>query len=507
MKIGILLLTITNPYFPDNIQKYLNDSVVLYIHPKYPEQIENKYKKYIIDKKKIIETGWAKFSLVEATINLLEESINDGCDYVYLISGDTFILNKPTLNKCSCFNFIKKYDIHNKELNILYKTAQWWGLTNNDAKIIINTRHKYKKIIMEIKTDIKIDGAYDELYFLSVLKNENKNYVFENKQQMYVKWLNNVKYLMHPITFNKLTTFNMFSIRNYIFMRKCSKDFKYEITNTKKTLYIFIIGTETNRKKILDLDLENMDYIILDGFNYNVISIDIEERIMKNMFYRIPVLWKQSINAIYSLLKDPLLSQWKNIIILPEVCNYTDIFNNKIIKMNDFTKSFKIKDCDNNIVQIFLNNNDYIQLFKKIKQNIIFQFEKNKTITNEIFLNKINNIKNNKQFCIVYIHNNKIDKIINNSNNKLIDLINELFKMIVIYNLQQINGIYIFYLKPKDTNEIIDFPTFYLSKTNDNLPFYLINNYANIFNNVIIEENHIYYYIYQLFKYYDKLII
>ena len=40
--------------------------------------------------------------------------------------------------------FIKKYDIHNKGLNILYKTAQWWGLTNNDAKKILSALENLK---------------------------------------------------------------------------------------------------------------------------------------------------------------------------------------------------------------------------------------------------------------------------------------------------------------------------------------------------------------------------
>ncbi len=39
MKIGLLMLSYENPLFPDNINKYIQNSVKLYIHPKYPDKI------------------------------------------------------------------------------------------------------------------------------------------------------------------------------------------------------------------------------------------------------------------------------------------------------------------------------------------------------------------------------------------------------------------------------------------------------------------------------------
>jgi hypothetical protein len=55
-----------------------------------------------------------------------------------------------------------------------YKTSQWWLLTKHDANIIIKSQKKYLELFKQIK--IKLDGAFDEYYFLTVLKDINKNY-------------------------------------------------------------------------------------------------------------------------------------------------------------------------------------------------------------------------------------------------------------------------------------------------------------------------------------------
>ena len=89
--IGLLLLTVDNPYFEDNIKQFINSNIKLYIHAKYPEKLSPFLKKYII--KDLIETAWGDISLVDASINLLKSSFND-CDYFYLLSGDTFIINE-----------------------------------------------------------------------------------------------------------------------------------------------------------------------------------------------------------------------------------------------------------------------------------------------------------------------------------------------------------------------------------------------------------------------------
>ena len=60
----------------DNIIKDYNiDNINIYIHAKYPEKVNKKYKKYII-KNLIKQTDWCEYSIVKATINLLKEALS-----------------------------------------------------------------------------------------------------------------------------------------------------------------------------------------------------------------------------------------------------------------------------------------------------------------------------------------------------------------------------------------------------------------------------------------------
>ncbi len=299
MKIALLLLTIDNPNFPDNLKKYLNENTKLYIHAKYPEKLDSFFNKNII--KNLIETKWGDLSLVNASINLLEESYKD-CDYFYLISGDTYIINQLEIFDLSCFDLMKEY-------NGIYKTSQWWGLNKKDAKIIIDTRNKYKNYF----NNIKLNGAYDENYFLTILNREVDNYKYNLKRVMYVKWLDNV-ISKHPIIFNKLTECDIYLSRNSFFIRKCLKTFRFEKVSTKQKLHIFYIGSETNQNEILKVDLKNIDYAIITS-----IEIDkINNEILNNTFYIIPIIWKFYEETKKSLGKDIILSVWDKIVFYPE---------------------------------------------------------------------------------------------------------------------------------------------------------------------------------------------
>jgi len=299
MKIALLLLTIENPYFTDNLKNFINDNVKLYIHAKFPDKIDPFFKKYLI--KNQIDTKWGDMSLVNASINLLEESFYD-CDYFYLFSGDTYIINQPEIFDLSCFDLMKEY-------NGIYKTSQWWGLNKKDAKTIIDTRNKYKNYF----TDIKLNGAYDENYFLTVLNKEINDYKYNLKRVMYVKWLDNV-ITKHPIIFNKPTECDIYLSRNSFFIRKCLKTFENKKVSTKEKLHIFYIGSETNQKEILKMNLINIDYAFITS-----IEIDnIEKTILNNTFYIFPIIWKFYEDTKKSLQKDIILSSWDKVIFYPE---------------------------------------------------------------------------------------------------------------------------------------------------------------------------------------------
>lgn len=299
MKIGILLLTIDNPSFPENIKQYLKKNIKLYIHAKYPEKIEYFFQKYLI--KNLIETKWGDMSLVNATLNLLEEAFYD-CDYFYLISGDTYIINKPEIFDLSCFDFIKEY-------NNIYKSSQWWGLNKTDANILIKTRHKY----INYFHSVKLNGAFDENYFLTVLNREVNKYKYNLKKVMYVKWIDNV-IAKHPFIFNKLTEYDLYLSRNSFFIRKCLNTFKLKKSLLDEKIHIFYIGSNTIQEEILKVDLQNIDYIIITSLEINKIN----NKILNNTFYIIPIIWKFYKNVKLSLKTDMIMSQWKKLIFYPE---------------------------------------------------------------------------------------------------------------------------------------------------------------------------------------------
>jgi len=427
MKIGILLLTLDNPNFPDNIKENLNKNIKLYIHAKYPDKLDSFFKKYLI--KKLVDTKWGDMSLVNASINLLEESYND-CDYFYLISGDTYIINKPEIFDLSCFDFLKEY-------NGIYKTSQWWGLNKKDAKVIIDTRNKYKNYFI----DIKLNGAYDENYFLTILNKEVNNYKYNLKRVMYVKWLDGV-IAKHPFIFNKLTINNIYVLNDSFFIRKCSLTFKYKKNDTKDTLYIFYIGSETNQDEILSFDLSNNDYLIIASIDTNMIN----EQILKNAFYIIPIIWKFFDNTVQSLKNEPILCSWNTLLFFPEKTNYLFIMNKFL---NDYDKNIhQIKDEFKNISIVYENNNIYKEWFKKLKQQVKNDYKMFDKVNKNYFIKEMNNLLNKNKYCKIVIDNNKIKEtdinIKNERTESIIEIINGMLNMVKLYNLKSIDGTYLF---------------------------------------------------------------
>lgn len=299
MKIGILLLTIDNPFFPDNIKENLNENTKLYIHAKYSDKLDDFFKKYLI--KNLVDTKWGDMSLVTATLNLLEEAYEE-CDYFYLISGDTYIINEPEIFDLSCFDYLKEY-------NKIYKTSQWWGLNKKDAIILIKTRNKYKDYFK----NIKLDGAFDENYFLTVLNKEITNYRYNLKKVMYVKWVDNI-IAKHPFIFNKLTECDIYLSRNSFFIRKCLNTFEFKKVTITDKLHIFYIGSETNQDEILKVKLQNIDYVIITSIEINKIN----DEILNNTFYIIPIIWKFYEETKKELKEDIIISSWNNVVFYPE---------------------------------------------------------------------------------------------------------------------------------------------------------------------------------------------
>jgi hypothetical protein len=83
--------------------------------------------------------------------------------------------------------------------NGLTKASQWWILHRNDVKTIIETDIEYRKVF---HINRKSDGAFDEFYFLSLLKWNNPNYVFVDKKIVHDDFQNGTVQ-RNPKIFNK----------------------------------------------------------------------------------------------------------------------------------------------------------------------------------------------------------------------------------------------------------------------------------------------------------------
>lgn len=366
MKLAFLILTYGNTMFPDKI-KLLEHNNNIYIHPKYPDQIDEYFSKFIIDN--IIETKWGDMSLVSAAINLLK-SAYDKYDYYFLISGDTYplysydeLMEKLKNNKLSIFD---EMDV----INEIHKTSQWWMISNDDAKVIINTEHKYKNYFTEKM--IRNIGAYDECYFLTVLNKEVDNYKFNNMKCVYVKWLQHV-ITKHPFTFNKLTKEDINDIEqhNSFFVRKCLTTLnKYE-KELEKTLYIIYIGSHTDQNNILNNILEIDDISIITSLDIDKIN----ENILRKCFFIVQIIWKFYVESIIDLYitHKQILKQWNSIIFIPEKYTFKNIkYNNKLVSVDAKSHNFLRKLLNKNIInkKIFVemiddeNNIAYVLLNK-----------------------------------------------------------------------------------------------------------------------------------------------
>ena len=372
MNIAILMLTYGNPMFPDKI-KQIAQKYNLYIHAKYPKEIDNYFSQYLI--KETVNTNWGDISLVKASIKLLEESIINNHDYYILISGDAFPLFIDNINdnyinnlKLSCFDNWSSMQ-YNKYT--MYKSSQWWVLNKEDAQTIINTQQKYINIFENIK--IKLDGAYDEYYFLTVLKNINTNYKFDNRKIMYVKWLH-YSITKHPFYFNKIMEddYNDISEHKSLFIRKCLPNFNINVIKNNillDTLYILHIGSDTDQEKI---EYNNYDLIIVTSLDISKIN----KNLLNKCIYIIPIIWKFYQESIYDIiitLKNKLKLWKKGIIFVPEKYTFTNININDILINLPYKKYMYKKDIGNIInkkifVKMLDNNKNiaYVLLNKYI---------------------------------------------------------------------------------------------------------------------------------------------
>ena len=325
----------------DNIIKDYNiDNINIYIHAKYPEKVNKKYKKYII-KNLIKQTDWCEYSIVKATINLLKEAlINKSNKWFVLLSQDSYPIYNNFFEKFeqlhdnkSIFNYVDKY-------NDYYKTSQWWILNREDANIIINNELKYDN-----KFQHKIqNGCHDEYYFLSVLMWNNPMYKYTNSKIMYDKWL---EYTIQksPAYFNHLLKqdFEYINENKCLFIRKITDKFSLNIYKTKRKLYVIYIGTETNQDNIIFN--EDFDFILIISIDIN----DIKKEIVNNCIYIFNIIYKFFYETILNICNEKFITNWDLVIFTTEkfnMNNYNSI--DKVKKFLPYNKfKFKNKSLEN----------------------------------------------------------------------------------------------------------------------------------------------------------------
>ena len=348
MTFAFLFLIYDNFTNPQIIRKFtMHDNI--YIHPKNPNKVDSFFKPYIIQN--LINTKWGEFSIVEATLNLLEAAyLNSDNEWFILLSGDTYpiytynqfinIFNKIQENK-SMFHFISKNKLY-------YKTSQWWILKRDDVNIILNNKQQINKMN---------NGAYDEYYFLSILKWNNLKYTYTNIETMYTKWF---KFIIQksPLYFNKLLVNDYTYIKenNILFMRKVTSTFVFIKYKTIKKLFVIYIGEKTNQNiKFNSL----FDIIIITSININLIK----EYIINKAIYIINIIHKFFYETILEICYSKFILNWDIVIFTTEIFNinnYNSIskiekklpYNNFIFinkNINNIKKFYYIEDNNKNL--------------------------------------------------------------------------------------------------------------------------------------------------------------
>lgn len=308
MSIALLLLTNTNPiYHLDNLITNTNTNTNTYIHPKYPNDINQKYQKYII-KNLINPTAWCDISIIYATINLLEAAIDcESNRFFILLSEDCFPLYTQidNLTDISVFNLKSTTDDY-------YKTSQWWILNYSDAKQIVRTRNKY---IHKFKQKNSL-GCADELYFLSVLKWENQSYKYIQSQPIYDKWLTKT-IQKSPALINHLLEYDLIQIKlnNCLFVRKITPTFSIDKYIKHRKLYIIYIGTLTDQSTIILND--EFDLMLIISIDKSKVRSDLLERCI----YAYQIIYKFLFETILNICMEPYIVDWELVIFTSEKFN------------------------------------------------------------------------------------------------------------------------------------------------------------------------------------------
>ena len=322
--ISFLILTYGDLTHTAVMKKYLSKQHV-YVHPK-PNMIKDSFfKSKIIPEN--IHTKWGEMSIVQASIALLEHAFKETTDnWFILLSGDVY----PTTSVSSLSQYLSSKSLSHFNLlsqnGTTFKTSQWWILCRKDVEIILSQHSKFiGSSVFNTAERNKQLIAYDEFFFLTLLKWNNPNYKYTQHENIYTRWLKN-SISQHPVIFNKILQSDSQDIQKSeaFFLRKTLSSFSMQIHIPHSTLTVIYMGTETP----LGQDYSKLkDNIIISALYYlptNCISPQYSLYIF-NIIYKF--YYETVLNILYTLPKNT----WKTIIFTSEKFLIKDI-NNMTIK-------------------------------------------------------------------------------------------------------------------------------------------------------------------------------
>jgi hypothetical protein len=290
-----------------------------YIHPKNAEAVDEKYASFIIPT--VIETEWAKESIVRATILLLKEAFKTTTnEWFILCSEDSFPLTP--------FSHFSKY-LNAQPLSIfsvlddkINKTSQWWAMRRQDVDLILQNEAGFNGIFQVVSTIArKSPAAVDELFFLNALKAFDPSYRFKNGCVHYVKWLSGV-ISKHPVIFNHFIEEDVAYIKpnNCLFVRKTFPTFQNAVADNQRNCIIMCVGSESIAEYT-----EFLNYVRPRARIFVLAFIDRVENaglsaICDQMYFAVWSNAKVAINALYDKLKPTC-----NVLTLLEKFDYRNI--------------------------------------------------------------------------------------------------------------------------------------------------------------------------------------
>jgi hypothetical protein len=226
MKIGFCFLIYKNLSQEKTWQKFFEDKATkeygIYTHPKHPKKVKQKLLKETVINN-LVKTGWGKLNLVEASLNLFEAAIEDGCDYVFLLSGScvpihsfNYIHKKIKENPKNRIHFcdeevkhgyfgidetFRRYNGGGKikdyfNLEEFVKSEQWLGLTAKDVKFLRLARKDTISMFENV-------FAADEHYIPTMLKKSKALDESINCPTTYTNWNDNIDW-RHPVRYKKI---------------------------------------------------------------------------------------------------------------------------------------------------------------------------------------------------------------------------------------------------------------------------------------------------------------